>query len=895
MLQIQTLLTSTHGTLLGGNFLILLGITLAACVLGIQVACIVTLIKKLSQAGKERERLEGQESHESYSEFGFAAIGASVLPMSAEGILTIAIGLNVLTAIVFVILVAVVRGKGYDFAAFGRDSEENAEKQMDVRVPPRIEREEEYVPAQTQSFPEQAAAVFDDAPELGEVAAEMPVETPAEVAAVAAFAQNGVSAPAVMNGDAATLVKSADGQTPVRIVKIEKEFSETIRETIPGTPVAETSNDQTQQLIAKIDRLIDKLEGTNEAQKAIHIENGIVLAKDEPVPVDEDEEDEDELDDETVVSDGGEEDDDFDPEADESEHFTGNERIIGFDEETGYYIMAHYRKSFTAKLIQSRPNIKHYYSGLKNALLAYNGTKSRISWAADSFHNGRTQIAKINVKTKTLELYLALDPASLDGTVYRGQDVSHLKKYSDTPFKYKLRTPRKFKWALELVQRVCEEHGLSPIDIETVDYEAEFPFEDTDSLVARGLIKEYIREEKPASTFELDESHVPTVTDLDETVIPANANISWEFDNEVLAQKEIEETPVVAEEPAPAVAEEPPVEEPTEEPVKEAPPAVATPTVIRETTRVTQMRYTEQNFGVSGDTNSYKEYLSADGPFKVDFFEQVPEKSETSETVQTVESSETVEEYVEEPIQNTDSDVVEADSVPYEETGSDVEYAEVADDAEVEEPLDWSVPAGLSQQEVVVIDADYETDGDSDFYEESSEIYADDQTDAIYEDDNGESYEEVYEDAVTYEEDAPFDTDESYESDVVYEDSDAVYEDGEVYYEDEPTDYEDGQYAEEYYEEPVMEEPTVQIPKINPDIALVEIGMMNEHFNDGDWIDLETLKNKGLVLESAKTLKIYLSPGSVVTKSFTVVADELTMDAIYAISGANGNIKVIQK
>ena len=429
-----------------------------------------------------------------------------------------------------------------------------------------------------------------------------------------------------------------------------------------------------------------------------------------------------------------------------------------------------------------------------------------------------------------------MDPASLEGTVYRGQDVSHLKKYADTPFRYKLRTPRKFKWAMELVARVCEEQGLSPIDIERVDYEAAYPFEDTDSLVSRGLIKEYIREEKPASTFELDESHVPSLSDMDDSVIPANANISWEFDNEVMAQKEPE-----------------PVEETMEEPATESAEQTAaqsTPTVIRETTRTTQVRYTEQYFGESGEpTTTYKEYLSEDGPFKVDFFEN-EEKKEEAETANVAEEpvlEDDAEETTEELYEDSYEDSYEEAYEDFEEV---IEESDEASWESEEDTLDWSVPAGISEEETVVID--------------SVETYDEDEYAAE------ESYDETY--------------DETYDSDEY-----AYAEDGEqAYYE--PTE-------EEVIEEPVEEvaEASVQAPKMNPEIALVDVSLLDAQFEEDDVIDLQALKDKGLVLESAKILKIYKSGSTDLTKSFTVIADHLTVDAIFAIHRANGHIQKINR
>lgn len=827
MFQIQSLFALSQAPVFSGNFLLLFGIALSACLLGVQVACIVVLAKKLRFARRESERMEGQDSRDSYSQYGIAALGASLFPMSVEGVLAIAVALNALAALVLVILTISVRSSGYNYATV----KDLTAKKKRVRAVPRYtaeplpESEEPRVAAEPveQEMSEETYEPLEETVESAE-------ETEPEELAVAAFAGTAVEAPSTTT-TVTTVEEFRDGQNPVRVVKIEKEYTETVRETIPGTAAPAESDDQTERLIEKIDRLIEKLEGGNDEQRS-HLENGIILASDEPVPADEDDEDEDFSDDALSTDENAEEDETSD-EVDDREYFTGNERIIGFDEDTGYYIVAHYRKSFEAKLIQARPNIKQYYSELKNALLSYKGTKSRISWTADSFHNGRTQIAKINVKSRILELYLALDPASLEGTVYRGQDVSHLKKYADTPFRYKLRTPRKFKWAMELVARVCEEQGLSPIDIERVDYEAMYPFEDTDSLVSRGLIKEYIREEKPASIFELDESHVPSLADMDDSVIPANANISWEFDNEVMAEKEPE-----------------PIEEPEVEPVEEEPtpteqPAAPTPTVVRETTRTTQVRYTEQYFGeASGEpTTTYKEYLSEDGPFKVDFFENDDKKEETEpadvteEPVSSEDASDTTDEEIyeescEESYEETEETVEEPDDVPWESE---------------EDTLDWSVPAGISEEETVVIDA--------------VETYDDDGDESIAEESYGESYDETY--------------------------------DSEEYAYDEDYDETSDEVIEEQDEEAT--EPSVQAPKMNPEVALVDVSLLEEHFEEGDVIDLQALKDRGLVLESAKMLRICKTSPEDLTKSFTVIADNLSVDAIFAIHRANGNIQKINK
>ena len=285
---------------------------------------------------------------------------------------------------------------------------------------------------------------------------------------------------------------------------------------------------------------------------------------------------EDDLDDLSDDSDADDEEPDEEPDnSDDPDAFTGTERIVGYDAETDSNIVARYRKSFEAKLIQAQPQIKRYYSEIKNTLLSYKGTKSRMSWTADSFHNGRVQIAKVNVKSRILELYLAIDPASLEGTVYRGQDVGALRKYEETPFRYKIRTQRKLNWGLELIRRACEEHGLSPIDIQQVNYEERYPFDTMDHLVKRRLVKVTTRLEKVSNTFEYDEKKPEEPQTVKEPYLPESSSV-WEPDTAV------EPAPVIDE---PAEAEEPEKEfeeEFIETPVAESEPVIDEPEGLEE-------------------------------------------------------------------------------------------------------------------------------------------------------------------------------------------------------------------------------------------------------------------------------------------------------------------------
>ena len=147
-----------------------------------------------------------------------------------------------------------------------------------------------------------------------------------------------------------------------------------------------------------------------------------------------------------------------------------------------------YRKSFLAKMALAEDTVKGYYNELKNALLAYKGVKCRTSWGYEAFNKGRTKLARMDVKTKSLYLYLAIDPQSLVDTKYNFKDMSAKKKYAATPVLMKIRGERKFKHALELIEKICgEELQLKRLEAEPTDYR--LPMMSQDEMVEAGYVK----------------------------------------------------------------------------------------------------------------------------------------------------------------------------------------------------------------------------------------------------------------------------------------------------------------------------------------------------------------------------------------------------------------------
>ena len=154
------------------------------------------------------------------------------------------------------------------------------------------------------------------------------------------------------------------------------------------------------------------------------------------------------------------------------------------------YIIIKYSKSFQAKLIQSDGETKNYYSRIKNCLLSYGGVKSRISWKWEAFRIGRKTVAKLRMRGKTLSVALALDPARYEDTKYIVESLAEVKSYAETPCLYKIKNDRRLKYCAELIDVVMAENGLTAgLAMQDEDYAAQFPFETTEALIERKLIK----------------------------------------------------------------------------------------------------------------------------------------------------------------------------------------------------------------------------------------------------------------------------------------------------------------------------------------------------------------------------------------------------------------------
>ncbi len=173
--------------------------------------------------------------------------------------------------------------------------------------------------------------------------------------------------------------------------------------------------------------------------------------------------------------------------SDDEEEFEDEEENAVVSDNQGHFFKLMYNKSFTAKLIQTDDDIKNYYQELKNYILSYKGTVSRMSWGNDSINKGRNNLLKFSFKRKNLYLYLALNADEYADSKYRLTKVE-TKKYQSVPSLYAVRNDRNLQYAKELIDIICQKLELEKGDAKADNYV--LPYEDTKALLEKGLIKE---------------------------------------------------------------------------------------------------------------------------------------------------------------------------------------------------------------------------------------------------------------------------------------------------------------------------------------------------------------------------------------------------------------------
>lgn len=161
------------------------------------------------------------------------------------------------------------------------------------------------------------------------------------------------------------------------------------------------------------------------------------------------------------------------------------EEVVIVDPDTGTTIS--YRKSFAARLAQSGDSVKLWYSDIKNIIMSFEGVRARRSWKLESFFVKNKCVAKLSIRGKTLCLYLAVNPSKYNDTKFKVEDVSETKSFANTPCMYRIKRPRRVKYAKQMTAEMLCMFSQPVAGRQYVDYRPAYV--STEKLIEQGRIK----------------------------------------------------------------------------------------------------------------------------------------------------------------------------------------------------------------------------------------------------------------------------------------------------------------------------------------------------------------------------------------------------------------------
>ena len=117
-------------------------------------------------------------------------------------------------------------------------------------------------------------------------------------------------------------------------------------------------------------------------------------------------------------------------------------------------------KTFEQRLIEADDQTRENYKAIITEFGSYKKVRARMSKKCVSIRTGRTLLAKITLRGKTLKGYMALDPNAFEITVYHHKDMGEKKAYQEVPMMVKVRSPRSVKKAVRLINELANKFNL---------------------------------------------------------------------------------------------------------------------------------------------------------------------------------------------------------------------------------------------------------------------------------------------------------------------------------------------------------------------------------------------------------------------------------------------------
>jgi len=111
-------------------------------------------------------------------------------------------------------------------------------------------------------------------------------------------------------------------------------------------------------------------------------------------------------------------------------------------------------KTFDERLAEAEEQTRATYEEIKAAFLAHKKVKERQSKKFVSFRKGRTLLAKVVLRGKSFNVFLALNPDEYAETVYHHKAKGDKKAYELVPMMVRVRSPRSVKKVKRLIDDV---------------------------------------------------------------------------------------------------------------------------------------------------------------------------------------------------------------------------------------------------------------------------------------------------------------------------------------------------------------------------------------------------------------------------------------------------------
>jgi predicted transport protein len=138
--------------------------------------------------------------------------------------------------------------------------------------------------------------------------------------------------------------------------------------------------------------------------------------------------------------------------------------VQGLEEETfvkkEWYETAGKGKTFREKHDSASREVLDRYNEIVKHLYKIKGLHVWEGKAFETYKKGRTPIARLAFKGKSLYVHLALDIKEYENSKYVYTDASTIKAYKDYPMRVKVSSDRQVKWVNELVSELAKKSGL---------------------------------------------------------------------------------------------------------------------------------------------------------------------------------------------------------------------------------------------------------------------------------------------------------------------------------------------------------------------------------------------------------------------------------------------------